>query len=116
MLVGCATAASLFPFVGPIVYMVLRPPEYLDDVREREIEIQAAEARLHEFDRPLSPLRLPHRARLRALPDLPAKLKERGVNCRDRWTGRGRSARTARPMYPALGQRPAAGAGPATES
>jgi hypothetical protein len=47
MLIGCATAASLFPFVGTIVYMVVRPPEYLDDVRERELEMQAAEARLH---------------------------------------------------------------------
>src|SRR5919197_6191668 len=50
MLVGCATAASLFPFVGTIVYMIVRPPEYLDDVRERELEIAAAEARLHSFD------------------------------------------------------------------
>jgi len=46
LLVGCATAASLFPFVGTVVYLVLRPPEYLDDVRERELEIAAAEARL----------------------------------------------------------------------
>ncbi len=36
MLVGCAFVASLFPFVGPIIYAVVRPPEYLDDVRERE--------------------------------------------------------------------------------
>src|SRR3954453_17530194 len=49
MLVGCATAASLFPFVGTIVYMIVRPPEYLDDVRERELEMQAAEARLHQM-------------------------------------------------------------------
>jgi predicted amidophosphoribosyltransferase len=48
LLVGCATAASLFPFVGTIVYMIVRPPEYLDDVRERELEMQAAEARLQE--------------------------------------------------------------------
>jgi hypothetical protein len=46
MLVGCATAASLFPFVGTIVYMIVRPPEYLEDVRERELEIATAEARL----------------------------------------------------------------------
>src|SRR6185437_11821325 len=26
MLIACATAASLFPFVGTIVYMILRPP------------------------------------------------------------------------------------------
>lgn len=55
MLVGCATAASLFPFVGTIVYMIVRPPEFLDDVRERELEIQAAEARLHELDHGLCP-------------------------------------------------------------
>ena len=47
MLIGCATAASLFPFVGTIIYMIVRPPEYLEDVRERELEMQAAQARLH---------------------------------------------------------------------
>jgi double zinc ribbon protein len=46
LLVGCATAASLFPFVGTIVYVIVRPPEFLEDVRERELEIAAAEARL----------------------------------------------------------------------
>ncbi len=55
MLVGCATAASLFPFVGTIVYMILRPPEYLEDVRERELETQAAEARLNQIDQSLCP-------------------------------------------------------------
>ena len=42
MLIGCATAASLFPFVGTIVYVIVRPPEYLDDVRLRELEMTAA--------------------------------------------------------------------------
>jgi hypothetical protein len=46
LLVACATAAALFPFVGTIVYMIVRPPEFLDDIRERELEMQAAEARL----------------------------------------------------------------------
>ncbi|MEJ7750438.1 MAG: zinc ribbon domain-containing protein [Thermoleophilaceae bacterium] len=50
MLVGCATAASLFPFVGTVVYMIVRPPEFLEDVRERELEIAAAEARLATID------------------------------------------------------------------
>ena len=36
LLVGCATAASLFAFVGTIVYVIVRPPEYLADVREGE--------------------------------------------------------------------------------
>ncbi len=55
MLIGCATAASLFPYVGTIVYMIVRPPEYLDDVRERELEMQAAEARLAELGYHLCP-------------------------------------------------------------
>ncbi len=50
MLVGTATVASLFPYVGTIVYVILRPPEYLVDVRERELEIAAAEARLAQLD------------------------------------------------------------------
>ena len=55
MLVGCATAASLFPYVGTVVYMIVRPPEFLDDVHERELEIQAAEARLAEIGLHLCP-------------------------------------------------------------
>src|SRR5215211_4767276 len=50
LLVGCATAAALFPFVGTIVYLIVRPPEYLEDVRERELEIAAAEARLANLE------------------------------------------------------------------
>jgi hypothetical protein len=51
LLVATATgAAFLFPFVGTIVYMIVRPPEYLEDVHERELEIRAAQARLHELD------------------------------------------------------------------
>jgi hypothetical protein len=46
MLVGCATAGALFPFIGTIVYAIVRPPEYLEDARERELEIKAAEARV----------------------------------------------------------------------
>ena len=82
MLIGCATAASLFPFVGTIVYMILRPPEYLEDVHERELEMQAAEARLHSLDYGLCPhcdyqierdfVRCPSCLR---------KLKDRCVNC-----------------------------------
>src|SRR5882762_4259193 len=54
-LVVCAAAASLFPFVGTIVYMIVRPPEYLEDVRERDLEILAAEARLHELHHHVCP-------------------------------------------------------------
>ena len=48
-LVGCATAASFFPFVGTLVYTILRPPEFLDDVRERETDIQESEVRLRHL-------------------------------------------------------------------
>ena len=50
MLVGIATVASFVPFVGTIVYLIVRPPEYLADVRERQLEIAAAEARLAQLD------------------------------------------------------------------
>src|ERR1700754_1989920 len=82
MLIGCATAASLFPLVGTLVYMIVRPPEYLDDVRERELELQEAELRLHDLATQLCPycdhptqrefLRCPHCLR---------KLKDPCVNC-----------------------------------
>jgi hypothetical protein len=82
MLVGCATASSLFPFVGTLVYIVLRPPEYLEDVREREVEVQAAEARLYELDHHLCPncdYRI-ERDFIRC-PSCLHKLKERCVSC-----------------------------------
>jgi Double zinc ribbon len=82
MLVACATAASLFPFVGTIIYIILRPPEYLEDVRERELEMQAAEARLHELDSSLCPhcdYRI-ERDFIRC-PSCLRKLKERCANC-----------------------------------
>jgi Double zinc ribbon len=50
LLIACATVAALFPFIGPIVYSIVRPPEYLEDRHEREIEIKAAERRLAMLD------------------------------------------------------------------
>ncbi len=82
MLVGCATAASLFPFVGTVIYVILRPPEYLEDMRERELEMRAAESRLHELDHGLCPhcdYRI-ERDFVRC-PSCLRKLKERCVAC-----------------------------------
>ena len=45
-LVGFATALGLVPYAGPLIYMLFRPPEYLEDVRERELEIKAMEDRM----------------------------------------------------------------------
>src|SRR3954465_4288077 len=50
VLVACATGASLFPFVGTIVYSILRPPEFLEDARERQLEIRAAELRVRQLE------------------------------------------------------------------
>jgi hypothetical protein len=41
-----AALVGLVPYIGPLVYMLFRPPEYLEDVRERELEIKAMEERL----------------------------------------------------------------------
>ena len=50
-LVALATLVGLFPpFLGPIIYMFFRPPEYLQDARERELEIKAMEERLSQLD------------------------------------------------------------------
>ena len=82
MLVGCAVAASLFPFVGTIIYMVVRPPEYLEDVHERELDTRAAQGRLRE----LEGLQCPHcehrieRDYLRC-PNCLRKLRERCEGC-----------------------------------
>jgi Double zinc ribbon len=50
VLVACATAASLFPFLGTIVYSILRPPEFLADKREREIETRSSELRVRQLE------------------------------------------------------------------
>jgi len=43
-----AVVGAVPPFLGPLVYMLFRPPEYLEDVRERTLEIRAIEKRLSE--------------------------------------------------------------------
>jgi hypothetical protein len=48
-LVACATVASFFPFIGTAVYAIVRPPEFLEDAHERELEIKAAELRVRQL-------------------------------------------------------------------
>ncbi|HEX4109308.1 MAG TPA: zinc ribbon domain-containing protein [Solirubrobacteraceae bacterium] len=82
MLIGCATLASAFPFVGTIMYMILRPPEYLDDIRERELEMQAAEARLHQLNYSLCPhCDYEIEREFVRCPSCLRKLRERCYNC-----------------------------------
>jgi hypothetical protein len=82
MLVACATLAALFPFVGTIVYAIVRPPEYLDDVRLRELEMQAAEARLVSLDYQLCPhCEYEVKSDYLRCPSCRRKLKERCYSC-----------------------------------
>src|SRR5215831_6177580 len=82
MLVGCATLASLFPYAGTLVYMIVRPPEFIEDRQEREMEMQAAEARLHQFEYLLCP-HCDHEVEKDFLrcPSCMQKLKDACTNC-----------------------------------
>ncbi|HUH80795.1 MAG TPA: zinc ribbon domain-containing protein [Solirubrobacteraceae bacterium] len=82
VMVGLSTFVACFPFAGPVIYMILRPPEYLEDVRERELELQTAEARLAQIHRgqcPYCDYRI-EREFVRC-PSCLRKLKERCANC-----------------------------------
>ena len=82
LLVLCATACSLFPFFGTIVYLIVRPPEFLDDVRLRELEMTAAEARLASLDYSLCPhCDYEVQADYLRCPSCMRKLKERCYSC-----------------------------------
>src|SRR3954452_19196250 len=48
-LVACATVASFFPYIGTAVYAIVRPPEFLEDAHERELEIKAAEMKVRQL-------------------------------------------------------------------
>src|SRR4051794_972569 len=82
LLVICATVCSFFPFIGTIVYLIVRPPEYLDDVRLRELEMTAAEARLASLDYHLCPhCDYEIQADYLRCPSCMRKLKERCYSC-----------------------------------
>ena len=49
-LVALAALLGLVPFLGPFLYLFFRPPEYLEERRERELEMRAIEERLAELD------------------------------------------------------------------
>ncbi len=38
-----ASVALIFPFIGTLIYVVVRPPEYLLDSRERELDLAVLE-------------------------------------------------------------------------
>jgi len=70
------------PFVGPFIYMLFRPPEYLEDVRERELEIKAMEERLAKRDLHCPVCRSEVDATFLVCPICTTKLKQACVNCK----------------------------------
>ena len=46
---ACVALSVVIPFLGSVIYLIVRPPEYLDEARERELELLALEQRLGEL-------------------------------------------------------------------
>jgi hypothetical protein len=83
LLVATATLLGLVPpFLGPFIYMLFRPPEYLDDVRERELEIKAMEDRLARRDLHCPVCRSEVDASFLVCPVCTTKLKQACASCK----------------------------------
>ena len=70
------------PFLGVFIYMLFRPPEYLDDVRERELEIKAMEERLAKRDLHCPVCRSEVDSTFLICPICTTKLKQACVTCK----------------------------------
>jgi hypothetical protein len=81
-LVAMATLLGVVPFLGPLIYLFFRPPEYIEDVRERELEIAAMEERLgrHELHCPVC--RATVEPEFLICPVCTTKLKQACVTCK----------------------------------
>jgi hypothetical protein len=83
VLIGVSVLLALVvPFIGPFIYMLFRPPEYLEDVRERELEIKAMEERLAKRDLHCPVCRSEVDASFLVCPICTTKLKQACVNCK----------------------------------
>ena len=81
-LVAMATVlGAIPPFLGPLIYMLFRPPEYLEDVRERELEMLAMEERLAEHDLRCPVCRGPVEASFLVCPVCTTRLKQACTEC-----------------------------------
>ena len=81
-LVAFASVLGLVPYIGPLVYMLFRPPEYLEDVRERELEIKAMEDRLSRRAFVCPVCRSEVDSSFLVCPICTTKLRQACVNCR----------------------------------
>jgi hypothetical protein len=82
-LVAMATVLGLIPpFLGALIYVLLRPPEYLEEVRERELEIKAMEDRLARRDLHCPVCRAQVEPTYLVCPVCTTKLKQSCRNCK----------------------------------
>ena len=82
-LVAMATLIGLVPpFIGALVYLLLRPPEYLEEVRERELEIRAMEDRLANRNLHCPVCRAQVESTFLVCPVCTTKLKQACSNCK----------------------------------
>ena len=97
-LVGAATILGLIPpFIGALIYMLFRPPEYLEDVRERELEIKAMEESLGRGRASIALSAAPRSTRTSSSARCARRVCASPVRRARRRSSRcGRSARTAR--------------------
>jgi hypothetical protein len=83
VLIGTAVAIGVvIPYIGALVYMLFRPPEYLEEVRERELEIKAMEERLSRRDLYCPVCRAEVSNEFLVCPVCTTKLKQACVNCK----------------------------------
>lgn len=81
-LVGTATLLALVvPYVGPVIYLLFRPAEILDEVRERELGVQALEASLGHHAQHCPVCRADTDAAFLVCPVCTTRLKQRCRSC-----------------------------------
>jgi RNA polymerase subunit RPABC4/transcription elongation factor Spt4 len=76
-----AIAGLVFPVAGWAIYMVVRPPESLEDVQERELEIRAREAEIQRTGTVCPNCFKPVEPDYLICPNCMKKLKKPCVNC-----------------------------------
>jgi len=83
VLVAASVGASfVFPFIGTVIYSILRPPEFLEDAHERQVEIKAAELRVKQLSEQACPkCEYPVEKNYLRCPNCRARLKDPCPSC-----------------------------------
>jgi hypothetical protein len=83
VLVAASVGVSfVFPFIGTVIYSILRPPEFLEDAHERQVEIKAAELRVKQLSEQACPkCEYPVEKNYLRCPNCRARLKDPCPSC-----------------------------------